>query len=253
MSTVCAELDIAKTAFTTRYGLYEYTVISFGLTNALAYFMYLMNKVFMEYLDKFMVVFIDDILVYSRNEEEHEEYLRLVLQKLRENQLYAKLSKCEFWLREVSFLGHVITGGGIAVDPGKVRDVLNWEPPTIVSEIRSFLGLAGYYRRFIEGFSKIVQLLTSLLEKEKKFIWSEACQNSFDELRKRLTTTPVLVMSDIYKSFDIYCDASKQGLGCVLMQEGHVIAYASHQLRKYELNYPTHDLELAAVVHALKI
>jgi hypothetical protein len=163
----------------------------------------------MEYLNKFMVVFIDDILVYSRNEEKHEEHLRLVVQKLRENQLYAKLSKCEFWLSEVSFLGHVITDGGIAVDPGKVRDVLKWEPLTTVSEIRSFLGLARYYRRFIEGFSKIVKPLTSLLEKEKKFIWSEACQNSFDELRKRLTMTQVLVKPDIHKSFDIYCDASK--------------------------------------------
>jgi hypothetical protein len=201
-----------------------------------------------------VVVFIDDILVYSRNEEEHEEYLRFVLQKLRENQLYAKLSKCEFWLSEVSFLGHVITNGGIAVDPGKVKDVLKWEPPTTVSEIQSFLGLTGYYRRFIEGFSKIVKPLTSLQEKEKKFIWSEAYQNSFDELRKRLSTAPILVTSDIHKSFDIYCDASKQGLGCVLMQEGHVIAYASRQLRKHEQNYPTqHNLELAAVVHALKI
>jgi hypothetical protein len=245
--------DIAKTAFTTRYGLYEYTVMSFGLTNAPAYFMYLMNKVFMEYLDKFVVVFIDDILMYSRNKEEHEEHLRLILQKLRDNQLYAKLSKCEFWLEEVSFLGHVITKEGIAVDPGKVRDVLNWKPPTTVSEIRSFLGLAGYYRRFIEGFPKIVKPLTSLLEKDKKFEWSEACQNSFDELRKRLTTAPVLTMPYIHKSFDIYCDASRQGLGCVLMQEGHVIAYASRQLRKHEQNYPTHDLELAAVIDALKI
>jgi hypothetical protein len=167
--------DIAKTAFTTRYKLYEYTVMSFGFTNAPAYFMYLMNKVFMEYLDKFVVVLIDNILVYSRNEEEHEGHLRIVLQKLRVNQLYAKFCKCEFWLKEVSFLGHVITGGGIAVDPGKVRDVLNWEPPTTVSEIRSFLELAGYYWRFIEGFSKIVKPLTSLLEKDKKFIWSEAC------------------------------------------------------------------------------
>jgi hypothetical protein len=184
-----------------------------------------MNKVFMKYLDKFMMVFSDDILVYSR--DENEEHLRLVLQKLIESHLYAKFSKCEFWLREVSFLDHVITGRGIAVDLGKVRDVLNWDPSTTVSEIRSFLGFAGYYRRFIEGFSKIVKPLTSLLEKEKKFIWSETCHNSFDELRKRLITTLVLVMPDIRKSFDIYCDASKQGLGCVLMQEGHVIAYAS--------------------------
>jgi hypothetical protein len=144
--------DIPKTAFITRYGLYEYTVMSFGLTNAPAYFMYLMNKVFMEYLDKFVVVFIDDILIYSKNEEEHEEHLWLVLQKLREQQLYAKFSKCDFWLKEVSFLGHIITDGGISVDPAKVSDVLKWEPPRTVKEIRSFLGLAVYYRRFIEGF-----------------------------------------------------------------------------------------------------
>jgi hypothetical protein len=156
-------------------------------------------------------------------------------------------------LKEISFLGHVITNGGIAVDLGKVKDVLKWEPPTTVSEIRSFQGLAGYYRRFIEGFSKIVKPLTSLLEKDKKFVRLEARQNIFDELIKRLTTAPVLIMPDIHKSFDIYCDASKQGLGCVLMQEGHVIAYASRQLRKHEQNYPTHDLELAAVVHAVKI
>jgi hypothetical protein len=157
--------DIPKTAFTSRYGLYEFTVMSFGLTSAPAYFMYLMNKVFMEYLDQFVVVFIDDILVFSRSEEEHEVHLRLVLQKLREHQLYAKFSKCAFWLKEVSFLGHIITDGGIAVDPSKVRDVLNWSPPKNVPEIRSFLALAGYYRRFIEGFSKIVKPLTTLLEK----------------------------------------------------------------------------------------
>jgi hypothetical protein len=133
--------DIPKTAFTTRYGLYEYTIMSFGLTNAPTYFMYLMNKVFMDYLYKFVVVFIDDILIYSKNEEEHEEHLRLVLQKLREHQLYAKFSKCDFWLKEVSLLGHIITDGGISVDLGTVDDVLRWEPPRTVKEIRSFLGL----------------------------------------------------------------------------------------------------------------
>ncbi|TKC11711.1 hypothetical protein FA727_23790, partial [Robertmurraya kyonggiensis] len=245
--------DIPKTAFTTRYGLYEFTVMSFGLTNAPAYFMYLMNSVFMDYLDKFVVVFIDDILVFSKNEEEHEEHLRLVMQRLREHQLYAKLSKCEFWLKEVSFLGHVLSNGGVAVDPKKVRDVLNWIPPQNVSEIRSFLGMAGYYRRFIEGFSKIAKPLTSLLEKNAKFVWTPQCQASFEELKKRLTTAPVLVLPDVTKSFSVYCDASRQGLGCVLMQEGRVVAYASRQLRRHELNYPTHDLELAAVVHALKI
>jgi hypothetical protein len=200
--------DIPKTTFTSRYGLYEFTVMSFGLTNAPAYFMYLMNKVFMEYLDKFVVVFIDDILVFSRSEEEHEEHLRLLLQKLREHQLYAKFSKCAFWLKEVSFLGHIITDGGIAVDPSKVQDVLSWSLPKNVPEIRSFLGLAGYYRRFIEGFSKIVNPLTTLLEKGKEFKWDENCQASFEELKKRLTTVPVLIMPDIHKGFDVYCDAS---------------------------------------------
>jgi len=156
-------------------------------------------------------------------------------------------------LEEVSFLGHVVSNGGITVDPSKVKDVLNWKPPTDVSEIRSFLGLAGNYRRFIEGFSKLAKPMTALLEKNAKFVWSDKCQASFKEFKKRLTTAPVLVLPDLSKSFSIYCDASRLGLGCVLMQEGRVVAYASRQLRKHELNYPTHDLELAAVVHALKI
>jgi hypothetical protein len=145
--------DIPKTTFITRCGIYEYMVMSFGLTNAPAYFMYLMNKVFMEYLDKFVVVFIDDIMIFSKNEEKHDEHLRLVLLKLRENQLYAKLNKCEFWLKEVSFLGHIISEGGISVDPSKVMDVLSWNTPQNILDIKIFLGLAGYYRRFIEGFS----------------------------------------------------------------------------------------------------
>ena len=136
--------------------------MSFGLTNAPAYFMGMMNKVFMEYLDKFVVVFIDDILIYSKNEEEHAEHLRLVLGRMREQQLYAKYSKCQFWLKEVEFLGHVLSGAGVAVNPNKISDVLNWKTPTNVSEIRSFLGLAGYYRRFIENFSKIAKPMTEL-------------------------------------------------------------------------------------------
>jgi hypothetical protein len=138
--------DIPKIAFVLRYGLYEFTVMSFGLTNAPAYFMYMMNKVFMDYLDKFIVVFIDDILVYSRNEEEHEGHLCLVLQMPRDHKLYAKLSKCEFWLEQVGFLGHVISKGGISVDPSKVQDVLSWKAPMSVGDLRSFLGLGGYYR-----------------------------------------------------------------------------------------------------------
>jgi hypothetical protein len=141
--------NIPKISFITRYGLYEYIVMSFGLTNALTYFMYLMNKVFMEYLDKFVVVFIDNILIFSKNEEEHDKHLCLVFQKLRDNQLYAKLNKCEFWLKEVAFVGHIVSEGGISVDPSKVKDVLSWNTPQNVSNIRSFLGLTGYYRRFI--------------------------------------------------------------------------------------------------------
>jgi hypothetical protein len=160
--------DIPKTAFSTRYGLYEFTVMSFGLTNAPAYFMNLMNKVFMEYLDKFVVVFIDDILIYSKNDSEHEENLRMVLHKLQDNQLYAKFTKCNFWLDEVHFLRHIISKVGIIVDPAKVTAIMDWKIPSTVSEIRSFLGLAGYYRQFIEGFSKIAKPMTSLLEKGKE-------------------------------------------------------------------------------------
>jgi hypothetical protein len=215
--------------------------------------MYLMNKVFMEYLDKFMVVFIDDILIFSKNEEDHDEYLRVVLQKLRENKLYAKLSKCEFWLKEVSFLGHIISEGGISVDPSKVKDVLSWNTPQNVADIRSFLGLAGYYRRFIEGFSKISKPMTELLAKGNTFEWTPRHETSFQELKKRLTTTLILTMPDMERPFSIYCDASGQGLGCVLMQDSHVVAYASRQLRKHEEKYLTHNMELAVMVHALKI
>jgi hypothetical protein len=245
--------DIPKTAFSTRYGLYEFLVMSFGLTNALAYFMYLMNSVFMPELDKFIVVFINDILVYSKNKEEHVGHLHVVLQRLREHHLYAKLSKCDFWLKEIKFLGHTISQAGIAVDPDKVQEVMNWKPPTTVRQIRSFLGLAGYYRRFIPDFSRIAKPITELLKKEAKFVWGQKCEDAFHALRQHLTTAPVLAQPDNSKPFDVYCDASGTGLGCVLMQDNRVIAYASRALRPHGQNYPTHDLELAAVVHALKM
>jgi hypothetical protein len=164
--------DVPKTAFSTRYGLYEYLIMSFGLTNAHAHFMYLMNSVFMLELDKFIVVFIDDILIYSKSEEEHAQHLQVILQRLHDHQLYAKFSKCAFWLREVPFLGHVISTEGIAIDPSKVQEVLDWMSPKSVTQIRSFLGLAAYYRRFIPNFSKIAKPMTQLLEKEAKFAWS---------------------------------------------------------------------------------
>jgi hypothetical protein len=183
--------DILKTAFSTRYGLYEYLVMSFGLTNASAYFMYLMNMVFMPELDKFVVMFIDDILVYSENEKDHEEHLRIVLTRLRDHK-YAKFSKCEFWLKKVPFLGHILSENGVSVDPSKVQEVMNWKTPITVSEVRSFLGLAGYYRRFIPDFLKIAKPMTSLLQKDHKFVWIEECETAFHTLRKLLTTAPVL-------------------------------------------------------------
>ncbi|WVZ89506.1 hypothetical protein U9M48_035899 [Paspalum notatum var. saurae] len=246
------ESDTYKTAFVTRYEQYEFTIMSFELTNAPAYFMNLMNKVFIDGLDKYVVVFIDDILIYSKDKEEHEHNLRTVLERLRDHKLYVKFSKCEFWLENIAFLGHIVTAEGVAVDPDKVQAIMEWQQPINVSEIRSFIGLAGYYDRFIEGFAKIARPMSTLLQKDKKFESTEACERSFQELKKRLTTAPVLVLSDIHRDFVIYCDTSRQGLGCVLMQDNKVIANASWQLWTHEQNYPTHDLELAAVVHALK-
>jgi hypothetical protein len=156
------------------------------------------------------------------------------------------VEKCEI-------LGHTISHDGISVDPSKVQEVMDWKPPKSVHQIRSFLGLAGYYRRFIPDFSRIAKPMTELLKKGVKFVWSEACEKAFNTLRQHLTSALVLVQPDNSKPFEVFCDASDMGLGCVLMQEGRVIAYASRALRPHELNYPTHDLELAAVVHALKI
>lgn len=247
------EGDIHKTAFRTRYGYYEYSVMPFGVSNAPGVFMEYMNHIFHEYLDHFVVVFIDDILIYSKSDEEHAGHLRIVLQVLKSNKLFAKLSKCEFWLQEVSFLGHVISNGGIVVDPSKVDAVLKWEPPKSVTEIRSFLGLTGYYRKFIEGFAKLALPLTQFTRQGQAFVWDTTCEESFRELKKRLTTTPVLILPDPKESFVVYCDASLMGLSGVLMQVGKVVAYASRQLKVHERNYPTHDLELTAVVFALKI
>jgi transposase InsO family protein len=245
--------DVPKTAFRTRYGHYEFLVMSFGLTNAPAYFMGLMNSVFADFLDQFVVVFIDDILVYSRSHEEHASHLRIVLQRLREHKLYAKLSKCEFWLDHVAFLGHIVSKDGLAVDPQKIAAVTEWQPPTTPTEVRSFLGLAGYYRRFVEGFSVLAAPLTQLLQKGAKFEWTPERQRSFEELKRRLVSAPILAMPKPDTEYSVYTDASRHGFGCVLMQDGHVIAYASRQLRTHERNYPTHDLELGAVVFALKI
>ncbi|KAJ0433607.1 putative nucleotidyltransferase, Ribonuclease H [Helianthus annuus] len=245
--------DVHKTAFRTRYGHYEFQVMAFGLTNALAAFMDLMNRVCKPYLDKFVIVFIDDILIYSKNQADHEKHLRCILKLLQQEKLYAKFSKCEFWLREVQFLGHVVSEHGIQVDPAKVEAVMNWQEPKTPTEIRSFLGLAGYYRRFIENFSRIAAPLTLLTRKNSKFDWGPKQQESFDILKQKLSNAPVLTLPEGIDEFVVYCDASHTGMGCVLMQKGKVIAYASRQLKVHEKNYTTHDLELGAVVFALKL
>ncbi|KAG8491072.1 hypothetical protein CXB51_014218 [Gossypium anomalum] len=204
------ESDVPKTAFRTRYGHYEFLVMPFGLTNVPAVFMDLMNRIFWPYLDKFVVVFIDDILIYSKDETEYAGHLRIVLQTLRDKKLYAKFSKSEFWLREVGFLGHIVSGDGIRVDPSKISAIVDWKPLKNVTK-------------------------------------------SFEKLKKLLTEAPVLVQLESGKEFVVYSDASLNGLGCVLMQEGKAVAYALRQLKPHESNYLTHDLELAAIVFALKI
>ncbi|XP_016168704.1 uncharacterized protein LOC107611269 [Arachis ipaensis] len=191
--------------------------MSFGLTNAPAIFMDYMNRIFRPYLDKFVVVFINDILIYSKTEEEHKDHLWIMLQILKERKLYAKLTKCEFWKSEVKFLGHVVSKQGIAVDPAKVEAVMNWERPTSVTKIRSFLGLVGYYQRFIKGFSQLALPLTKPTRKDAPFVWTPECEGSFQALKQRLTTAPVLVFPELSESFEVYCDASLKGLGCVLM------------------------------------
>ena len=209
--------DDPKTTFRTRYGNYEFLVMPFGLTNALDTFMDLMNRIFQPYLDQFVIVFIDDILTYSGSKEDHEEHLRFVLQILREHQLHAKLSKCQFWLDSVAFLGHVISGERVFVDPQKIKAIMNWKPPTNVIDIKSFFNLAGYYRKLVEGFSKLAAPLTKLTRKEEKFVWSKACQRRFNELKRKLTSAPVLILPSGQDGYTVYSDASRQGLGCVLM------------------------------------
>jgi hypothetical protein len=247
------EEDVHKTTFRTRYGHYEFVVVPFGLTNAPVVFMCLMNGIFINYLDKFVIVFLDDILVYSKSEEEHEHHLRLVLQVLREHQLYAKLSKCYFYQEQIHYLGHIISEQGTTVDPKKIESIRGWPTPRNVSEVIYFMGLAGYYKIFIAGFSKISHPITSLQKKGIKFEWTSECEENFDLLKELLTSVPILNIVDPNESFVVCTDACKEGLGGVLTQNGHVIGYESRKLKEHERNYATHDLELASIVHALKM
>ncbi|KAL9256840.1 Retrovirus-related Pol polyprotein from transposon 17.6-like protein [Drosera capensis] len=246
-----AEGDETKTTCVTRYGSFEFLVMPFGLTNTPATFCTLMNNIFHPYLDKFVVVYLDDIVVYSATLEEHAEHLRVVFKVLASNELYVKKEKCSFARQEVNFLGHVIKDGNLFMEEGKVRTIQEWEPPTKVSELRSFLGLANYYRRFIEGYSAIVSPLTDLLKKDKAWVWTEACHNAFGELKRVVSSEPVLSLADHSKPFEVHTDASDFAIGGVLMQEGHPIAFESRKLNDTERRYSVHEKEMTAVIHCL--
>ncbi|WMV59039.1 hypothetical protein MTR67_052424 [Solanum verrucosum] len=215
--------------------------------------MSLMNGVFKPFVDSFVIVFIDEILVYLKSKEEHADHLHIVLGVLGKQKLYAKFSKCEFWLTSVAFLEHVISREGVMVDPQKIEEVKNWVRPSFVTELTSFVGRATYYCRFVKNFASIATHLTRLTKNEVPFEWTEKCHESFQKLKTLLTTTPILALPVESKDFIVYCDAFHSGLGVVLMQDKNAIAYAPWRLKVYEMNYPTHDLELAAVVLALKI
>jgi len=216
-----AEGDEEKTACHTRYGSYEFLVMPFGLTNAPATFCTLMNDIFREWLDDFVVIYINDILIYNGSLEEHAEHLRKVFQRLRENKLYAKLEKCEFGVTKVDFLRHKITQEGLKMDDHKVKAILDWEPPKSVPALRSFLGLASYYRKFIKNFVKIAAPLTNLLKKSAMtYEWEGACNEAFETLKGILVKAPVLKLPDFDKDFDIHSDAFDFAIGGVLVQEG---------------------------------
>lgn len=245
--------DVPKTAFTTPLGHFEWLVLPFGLTNAPATFQAVMNRVFAPHLRKFVTVYLDDILIYSRNEAEHAQHVREVLATLRSHGLRAKLSKCEFWRPEVKYLGHIVSKDGVRMDPQKVDKICNWPLPKDITELRAFVGLANYFRRFIAGFGSLSAPLTDLfsaprLPKE----WPQAALNAFEQIKKRLTTDVLLRFPDFSKPFEVVSDASLNGTGAVLLQEGRPVAFSSKKFTPAERNYSTGEQELLGVVHALR-
>jgi hypothetical protein len=215
--------------------------------------MCLMNRVFREYLDKFVIVFLDDILVYSKLEEEHEKYLIMVFQVLRERRLYVKLSKCIFHQKKIHNFGHIVSVTWIEVDHEKIKAIRGWPTKKNVTEVISIMGLFGYYPRFIKKNSKIASPITSLQKKGVKFEWTSKCEESFQQLKGILTSAPILNIIDLNKDFFFCIDACKEGLGRFLSQKDHVVCYESGKLKERERNYATHDLELASIVHTLKM
>ncbi|KAK1602327.1 hypothetical protein QYE76_048161 [Lolium multiflorum] len=247
------EGDEWKTAFKTKFGLYEWLVMPFGLTNAPSTFMRLMNHVLRDFIGKFVVVYFDDILIYSRNESDHIIHIRHVLQVLRDSKLYGNLEKCTFCKDKVIFLGYVVSKHGVEVDVSKIEAIQNWPTPMNVSQVRSFHGLAGFYRRFVPNFSTIAAPLNELTKKGVAFEWGVAQDHAFDELKRLLTSAPLLALPDFNKQFEIECDASGIGIGGVLMQEGRPIAYFSEKLSGAKLNYPIYDKELYALIRVLEV
>ena len=244
--------DEWKTAFKTKYGLYEWLVMPFGLTNAPSTFMRLMNHVLRAFIGKFVVVYFDDILVYSKSLDEHIMHVRSVLSVLRAQNLYAKLAKCTFCVPKVVFLGYVVSEHGIKVDSEKVKAIKSWPTPKNVGDVRSFHGLASFYRRFIRDFSTIAAPLTEVIKKSVGFRWGEEQERAFNMLKSKLISAPVLVLPNFDRTFEVECDASRIGIGAVLMQEGKPIAYFSEKLSGAALNYPTYDKEMYALVRALE-
>jgi hypothetical protein len=248
-----AEGDEPKTTCVTRYGSFEFLVMPFGLTNAPATFCNLMNNVFHDYIDKFVVVYLDDIVVYSESFDDHLCHLRLVLSRLRENSLYVKEEKCDFARKDILFLGHRISLGKILMDDGKVKAIHDWPPPKTVSELRSFLGLANYYRKFIAAYAKKAAPLTDLLKKETKWCWSDQCKAAFEKLKLAVASEPVLHLPNFELPFEVHTDASDRVIGGVLVQEGHPVAYESRKLKEAEHRYSAHEKEMLAVIHCLLV
>ena len=241
-----------KTAFKIKFRLYEWLVMPFGLTNAPCTFMRLMNHVLRAFIGKFVVVYFDDILIFSKSLDDHIEHLRAVLAVLKEEQLYAYLAKCTFCTDKVVFLGFVVSSQGVEVDEEKTKAVREWVAPQNVSQVRSFLGLAGFYRRFVKDFNTIAALINELMKKGVAFKCKAVQEKAFQELKDKLTSTPQLALPSFGKTFEIECDASGIGIGGVFMQEGRSIAYFSEKLSGSTLNYSVYDKELYALVRALE-
>ena len=249
--------DEWKTAFRTRYGHFEYTVMPFGLTNAPAVFQHMANDIFRDFLDIFLIIYLDDLLIYSTTQEEHNAHVQQVLQRLREYGLYAKLEKCSFDCKQVEFLGYVVSSEGISMDPAKVQTVLDWQTPHSVRDIQCFLGFANFYRKFIKGYSTIILPLTRLTQKNQTFIWTASAAQAFLDLKKAFTSAPVLAHVDPIKQFVLEADASDFALGSILSQQGddgqlHPVAFHSRKFNAAEINYEVHDKELLAIVDSFE-